>query len=241
MTHNINGDDNDVWPWLGTTPREAKKNAVAGNVRFDIPKLTQWRELFEHMQTRGVVPYLVLEDDSAWTGYDHERYWRELIARFGDLPALLFNLGEEYNENYSLAEGMASARRFRQLDPFQHPLGIHNVNQPNDDYIDSPYLDFTSIQTGHPGRKEPLRFALEHNRIAVGWIERCRGRRRRVLVVNFDEGRVACNGNRDAPAYHGQSTGKSERRSGDKTRRAATPCPGLRAYPACLTWKKSRA
>ena len=29
MSHNIDGDDNDVWPWLGETAREAKANAVA--------------------------------------------------------------------------------------------------------------------------------------------------------------------------------------------------------------------
>ncbi len=189
MTHNIGGDENDVWPWQGATPAEAKQNAVPGHVRFDIAKLTEWRVLFEHMQTQGVVPYLVLEDDSAWTGYDHARYYREIIARFGDLPALLVNIGEENNENYSLQQGLALAARFRQLDPYRHPLGIHNVNRPSDRYIDSPAMDFTSIQTGSPGRRKGLEKALEHNRITVDWIERCRVRRRRVLVVNFDEAR----------------------------------------------------
>ena len=37
MTNNIDGDDKDVWPWLGLTPREAKVNS-AGNVRFDVAR-----------------------------------------------------------------------------------------------------------------------------------------------------------------------------------------------------------
>ena len=188
MTHNLDGDDNDVWPWLGDTPQEARSDST-GDVRFDVAKLHEWRTVFERMQSLGVVPYLILEDDSAWKGYDHDRYYREIIARFGDLPAVVFNLGEEHNENYTLAEGLALARRFREIDPYDHPLGIHNVSRANDAYVDAPELDLTSIQTGQPGTRRGVKHATEHNQIAVDWIERCRNRGRRVLVVNFDEGR----------------------------------------------------
>jgi CubicO group peptidase (beta-lactamase class C family) len=188
MTHNLDGDDKDVWPWLGATAKEAKRNS-GKDARFDIARLREWRELFEYMQRQGVVPYLILEDDSAWKNYDHGRYFREMIARFGDLPAVVFNLGEEHNENYRLREGLQLAQRFKQLDPYDHPLGIHNVNRANNDYVDSPDVELTSIQTGMPGRKGSLEYAVEHNRIAVQWINRCRERGRRVLVVNFDEGR----------------------------------------------------
>lgn len=177
-----------MWPWLGDTTKEAQANA-AQNARFDITKLEAWRELFEHMQTRGVVPYLILEDDSAWKGYDHNRYHREMIARFGYLPAVVFNLGEEHNENYSLRAGLSLAKQFKALDPYNHPLGIHNINRANADYIDSPHLDLTAIQTGRPGRPSSVKFATEHSRIAVDWIKQCAARGRRVLMVNFDEGR----------------------------------------------------
>ncbi len=50
MTHNIGGDDKDVWPWLGRTQEEAKLSG-GSNSRFDVAKLEQWRELFEYMQT----------------------------------------------------------------------------------------------------------------------------------------------------------------------------------------------
>jgi hypothetical protein len=188
MTHNIDGDDRDVWPWLGSTAAEAKANA-GKDARFDIAKLDQWHRLLEHMQNQGVVPYLVLEDDSAWTGYDQRRYYREMIARFGYLPALLFNLGEESNENYSLPEALDKLRQLREIDPYRHPCGIHNVNRPNDAYIRCPATDFTAIQTGSPGTRRDLESALEHNQIAIDWIRRCNGIGQRVLMVGFDEGR----------------------------------------------------
>jgi hypothetical protein len=188
MTHNIGGDDKDVWPWLGKTQREAMSSG-GKDARFDVAKLDEWRQLFEYMQTRGVVPYLVLEDDSAWKGYDHDRYYRELVARFGYLPALLFNCGEEHNENYRLSQGLEFISRLKQIDPYDHPRGIHNVNQPNADYVDARHIDFTSIQTGSPGNRTGLEHAIEHNKMTIGWIKLCESRDRRVLMVNFDEGR----------------------------------------------------
>ena len=114
-------------------------------------------------------------------------YYRELIARFGYLPGLIFNLNEEYNENYKLPQALKYMQQLAELDPYDHPRGIHNVNTPTDAYIDAPQIDFTSIQTGSPGGRDPG--ALSHNQRAVDWIERCRKRGRRVLMVGFDEGR----------------------------------------------------
>jgi Domain of unknown function (DUF5060) len=188
MTHNIGGDDRDVWPWLGQTERNAIANG-GGNARFDVAKLEEWRKLFEHMQTMGVVPYLVLEDDSAWKAYDHGRYYREIIARFGYLPALVFNCGEEHNENYRLSQALQFMSLLEEVDPYNHPRGIHNVNQPVDDYVDAHQVDFTSIQTGSPGMRTGLDNAIDHNRLAIDWVASCNRRNRRVLMVNFDEGR----------------------------------------------------
>jgi len=181
MTSNIGGDGRDVWPWLGSDETSAMANA-GGDARFDIGRLAEWRTLFEYMQRKGVACYLVLEDDSAWTGYDYARYYREMIARFGDLPAVLFNFCEEYNERHSLAEAIEKMRLLASLDPYGHPRAIHNVNKPSDAYIDATALHMTSIQT---------RFTdpLAHNARAIEWIERCRLRGRRQLVLNFDEPR----------------------------------------------------
>ncbi|MEK7408784.1 MAG: DUF5060 domain-containing protein [Acidobacteriota bacterium] len=180
MTHNLEGDENDVWPWLGATPQEAK----ASQDRFDVARLDKWREFFEYIQSKGIVIHLVLEDDSAWAGYDHARYYREMVARFGHLPALCFNFNEEHNENYSLGDAIAYMKLLGELDPYHHPRAIHNVNQPLNEYVDSPHVESTSIQT-------PPRRPRSLNQIAVDWMEACLARGRRPLVVSFDEARPA--------------------------------------------------
>jgi len=50
-------------------------------------------------------------------------------------------------------------------------------------------VDFTSIQTGAHGKLSGFDKAFEHHRTTLNWIERCRQRGMRTLVVNFDEGR----------------------------------------------------
>jgi hypothetical protein len=182
MTHNIGGDNGDVWPWLGSSSSEAQSNAGADS-RFDIAKLDEWQDLFEYMQTKGVVVYMILEDDSAWTGYDHNRYYRELIARFGYLPALLFNVGEEASENYSQSEALALAQSVKDLDPYDHPIGIHHINAPNNEYIDATQVDFTAIQTNSGGG------GIKHNGIVIDWINASKSRNQRVLMAGFDEPR----------------------------------------------------
>ena len=181
MTHNIDGDARDVWPWLGSTSTQAKSNGGSDS-RFDVAKLEEWRNLFEYMNTKGVAPYLILEDDSPWTGYDHARYYRELIARFGYLPALLFNFGEEHNEANTLSQALSWMQTLESIDPYDHPRGIHNVNTPNDAYVDAAQVDFTAIQTSFAN-------ALNHNQRTIDWINRCKTRNKRILMVNFDEPR----------------------------------------------------
>lgn len=185
MTHKIDGDQpTDVYPWLGETADEAKSNA-GPDARFDLAKLEEWGELFEYMNEQGVVPYIVLEDDSAWTGHDYARYYRELIARFGYLPALLFNYAEEYNERHTLAEGLADMQLLKEIDPYNHPRGIHNINEPNNEYIDAEQIDLLSIQT------EKDESPPEHNQRSVNWINLAINRNQRVPMVGFDEGRPA--------------------------------------------------
>jgi len=189
MTHNLDGDDKDVWPWLGEHAGEARANS-SGHVRFDIARLEEWHQLFGYMQSEGVVPYLILEDDSAWKGYDHARYYREIIARFGALPALIFNFNEEHNENYSLSEALDFMQVFKDIDPYDHPCGIHNVNVPNEQYVIASQVDFTSIQTGDD-QKTTGGDPLKHNQLVADWIRLCTSRNRRVLMVGVDEGRPA--------------------------------------------------
>lgn len=187
ITNTIDGDGKDVWPWLGENEKEAKSNST-GEVRFNLQKLEEWRLIFEYMQLKGMVVYIVLEDDSAWKKYDHERYYREMIARFSYLPALIFNINEEHNENYSKEEALDLARLLKEIDPFGHPCGIHNLNLPDEEYIKSSQIDFTSIQTGIAGKgtgPEPS----EYHDLVTGWINKCNSLSTRTVMIGIDEGR----------------------------------------------------
>lgn len=187
ITNNIDGDGKDVWPWLGESEKEAKVNS-SGSVRFNISKLEEWREIFEYMQQKGMVVYVVLEDDSAWKGYDHKLYYREMIARFSYLPALIFNINEEHNENYSKKEALELAGLLKEIDPFNHPCGIHNINKPDEDYIKAQQIDFTSIQTGND-RTGKGPGPTDYNKLVTGWINKCNSLSARNLMIGIDEGR----------------------------------------------------
>jgi len=176
MTHTLEGDGKDVWPWYGKTQKEAK----AHSDRFDVARLAKWEDLFLHMQNEGIVIHLVLEDDSAWTGFDRPLYYREMVARFGYLPALYFNICEEYNERYSLERALKHAVTLRDLDPFNHPIAIHNVNEPTAAYLNNPSIEVTSIQ----GYKEGN--ALAAFDAAVKWRRQSEAAGKK-LAVSFDE------------------------------------------------------
>ena len=145
MTHNIGGDGQNVWPWVGSTQGEAQAN----HEHFDIARLAQWEQLLAYIQSKGLVLHLVLEDDSGWTGFNRQMYYRELVARFGYLNAIYWNIGEEYNENYSSSQVKQWAQMIRDLDPYNHPITVHNQGSLSnwDPFVGDSRFDITSFQT----------------------------------------------------------------------------------------------
>lgn len=142
ITNNIDGDRNDTWPWLGDTPEQAKANSD----RFDNAKLQQWEDFFTYAENRGIVLHLILNDDSAWHGYNHDLYFREMVARFAHHPGLIWNIGEEANEIYSDQQQIAYAQKLRQLDPYDHPITVHRTSPWP--FLNRKDFDLTSIQSG---------------------------------------------------------------------------------------------
>jgi hypothetical protein len=134
------------------------------------------------MQERGVVPHLVLEDDSAWSGFDRARYYREMVARFGDLPALLFDLGEEYVQKVDLEAALEHLDLLRSLDPYDHPRGIHDVNLPEPRHLSAEAVDFASIQTYFDD-------AALHHDLALEWLRAARLFGTRLPMIGFHEPR----------------------------------------------------
>ena len=121
LTMNWRGDGDDVWPWTAPETQD----------RFDVSKLAQWEIVFSHMDSLGLAMNMVLqetENDTLFDGGQLGRlrtlYYRELIARFGHHLGVTWNLGEE--TNHATSEVKAFTDYFKAVDPYGHPVIIHN-------------------------------------------------------------------------------------------------------------------
>lgn len=151
---NLGGDGNETFPFVSPDPTNDAKS------RYDVSKLEQWRIVFEHAQRQGIQLHVVLsESESAnenWlpgrSEFSNLRklYYRELIARFGYIHALQWNIGEEANYPENLIKDFAGY--IQDLDPFNHPITFHTWHNRVDKY-DSFYgddrIESTSLQF-HP-------------------------------------------------------------------------------------------
>ena len=128
LTMNIKGDGKDVWPYV----------APDDFTRFDVSKLDQWEIVFQHMQSKGILLHMVIQEtenetmlDGGDTGPMRQLYFRELMARFGHHLGMNFNLGEEngYAEftPVSQYDGQRKAMTdfLTEIDPYNHPILLH--------------------------------------------------------------------------------------------------------------------
>lgn len=148
LTMNVNGDGRNVWPWTDPWKHD----------RFDVSKLAQWEIVFEHMQRRGIQMHVVLQEtendhilDAGELGPARKLYLREMIARFAHHPAVVWNLGEENLQ--TPAQQQAMSDYIRSVDPYDHPIVIHNdhyspenIQDTFDPLLGNSTLDGTAIQ-----------------------------------------------------------------------------------------------
>jgi len=166
LTMNVGGDGKDVWPWTGYDER----------YRFDCSKLDQWDIVFSHMDKLGLMQHVVLTETenealfeadeglSTSSGFADSRklYYREIIARFGWHPAMVFNIGEENgwdNEDvkYGAANSDVQRKMFadylKAVDPYDHPVVVHTLPGRYDEIyqplLGHPTLDGVSLQIGN--------------------------------------------------------------------------------------------
>jgi len=140
LTMNVKGDGKDVWPW--TSPND--------RLRFDCSKLEQWEIVFSHMDRLGLMLHVVTQEqendqllDEGDLGPQRKLYYRELIARFGHHPALVWNLGEE-NTNTD-AQRKAFAEYIRRIDPYDHPIVVHTFPKQYDK-VYKPLLGYARLE-----------------------------------------------------------------------------------------------
>ncbi len=132
----------DVWPWISPDVTD----------RYDVSKLAQWDIVFRHMQKKGMLIHLGLQEvdndqllDGGDLGRDRKLYYREMVARFGYHPAVIWNIGEELLEGRNTAEQrQAYIEYIEALDAYDHPVMAHSFpGTVNYESIYGPLL-------GHP-------------------------------------------------------------------------------------------
>ncbi|MEM8709500.1 MAG: DUF5060 domain-containing protein [Planctomycetota bacterium] len=150
MVMNLGGDGEDVYPFIGPRRRSFEK------LRYDTSRLRQWNVLFEHAQRCGISLSLVLNEtepeNEAWLdngqlGVERRLFYRELIARFGHLPAIRWNMSEE--NDFSATRLIEFTDYISELDAYDSTIAVHN--HPNDigmfqAFSNIPNLDAASLQ-----------------------------------------------------------------------------------------------
>jgi hypothetical protein len=142
MTLTMNGDGDDVVPFINRTDRQ----------RFDNAKLQQWEIAFSHADTKGVAIHFFLCEAESYNllgpTVNGKIYYREMIARFAHHGGVLWNLGEE--NGYSTAVRKEIAGYLMSLDPYRSVVSSHTgVGTGGRDYpplMGDPNITATSIQ-----------------------------------------------------------------------------------------------
>jgi hypothetical protein len=156
LTYNAAGDGDNIWPFVA---RDEK-------FHYDCSRLDQWGIVFEHAQARGVFLHFKLQEnesdddrigaqrkpgrvpeslDGGACGPERRLYLRELIARFGHLLALNWNLGEENTQTPD--EQRAMAQFIHDTDPYRHLLVIHSFPNQQDE-VYGALIGKQSVLTG---------------------------------------------------------------------------------------------
>ena len=148
LTMNIGGDAKDTYPYVSIVSYSGSTSN--DNLHFDISKLAQWETVMNHAQEKGIMLHVVLgegekanknELDLAKLGTERKLYYREMVARFGYFPAMQWNICEEYDIDLNIGETEAKkwAQYIKDIDPYVHPLAVHNT-----DVVKTAYKTFLS-------------------------------------------------------------------------------------------------
>ena len=204
LTYNAGGDGDNVWPFVA---RDDK-------MHYDCSKLDQWQIVFDHATTRGMFLHFKLQEtenddnnkgpdagkaaslDAGDLGQERKLYLRELVARYGYLLALNWNLGEENTQSTQQQRDMADY--LRQVDPYDHPVVLHTY--PNEqEKVYRPLLGKDSVLAGLSLQNSNVR---DCHAQTSKWVERSE-QAGHPWVVSFDEPGDASYGTPPDPDYPG--------------------------------------
>jgi hypothetical protein len=186
VTLNIQGDGKDVWPYISHNDR----------YRFDCSKLDQWEIVFDHMESKGVMMHLVMQEtenecllDIGYTQVQRKLYLRELTARFGHHNGLIWNLGEENGPTNWSPIGQTDQQRkdmanyMKRVNPYNPIIFLHtHSNDQSQDEMLNPLLGFENLDGASMQIAKPHKV----NERIIKWVYESTKKGKRWLV-NMDE------------------------------------------------------
>ncbi|NND91855.1 MAG: DUF5060 domain-containing protein, partial [Granulosicoccus sp.] len=128
---NLGGDGQETYPFIGAD------NTHYDKTHYDISKLYQWNRVLAHAQRQNIALNVVLSEteqanerwlDDGALGVERKLFFRELVARFGYLLAIKWNLGEE--NDFTRVELDKHADYLQAIDWSGKPIAVHtHINQ----------------------------------------------------------------------------------------------------------------
>ena len=194
LPYNAGGDGDNVWPFV---ERDDK-------LHYDVSKLDQWQVVFEHAQQKGLYLHFKLQEneiddnvrgnpndkgrggvantepvreslDAGDLGQERKLYVRELVARFGYLLALNWNIGEENTQ--SSEQQLAMAMNLRDTDPYGgHHIVVHTFPNGQESVYPgllgslSPFTGASLQMSWNAVHERTLRWLLASSQAKKPWV-----------------------------------------------------------------------
>jgi len=201
LPYNAGGDGDNVWPFV---ERDDK-------LHYDVSKLDQWQKVFDHAQQKGIYLHFKLQEneiddnvrgnpndkgrggaantepvreslDGGDLGQERRLYVRELVARFGYLLALNWNIGEENTQ--SSEQQLAMAMNLRDTDPYGgHHIVVHTF--PNGQ--ESVYPGLLGSVSPFTGASLQMAWNAVHER-TLRWLVASSQAKKPWVVANDEQG-----------------------------------------------------
>ena len=205
LTMNSFGDGKKAYPWTGNNTTN----------QYDVSKLAQWEIVFDHMMKKGIMPEFVLSETENQSLFENNEgtapggfadtrklYYREMVARFGYLNAVVWNLGEEIawdlgggiQEPVTTQQQIDFANYLKNLLPYKTDLITeHNGPSTNDDVYDGIKGNAAFNGISYQGNYQTDSYG--HSRILY-WINQSASQGKQ-WVVRYTEPYVGTNANVD--------------------------------------------
>jgi Domain of unknown function (DUF5060) len=114
--------------------------------------MNRLEEVLDHMAGLDLVAHVVfyLDDcggiSNTITEEQEELWFRYTSARFGSYPNLIWNLAEEYEEQFDIQWCESRAAWLKKYDQLKHPVTVHQLSADNFALAGSPDFDLTALQ-----------------------------------------------------------------------------------------------